>query len=254
MCDVLIVAVGRDCFQFLPGCLASIAEQTYRPLRVVLVDDASSDPMQRQLVAEVGGWADWRAILNDRPVGALANIDRAIRSTAGDPDEVVILVDADDALDGARSVDTIMAAFADPDVWLTFGSYRPDPPDGRAPLAAPYPDDVIEQRTFRYQEAARFNHPLAFRRFLFDAIPPGELRTPTGAWVPFVYDEALMYPMLEMAGARHRFLSDVTYRYTTANPASCTADPERAEASRLAAAELRSRKRLPLLDRASPVD
>lgn len=254
MPDVLVVAVGRDCYPFLPDCLASLSEQTYRPLRVVLVDDASTDPMQRQLVAEVGGWSDWRAILNDSPVGALANIDRAIRATSGPADEVVLLVDLDDALDGPDAAATIAAAFDDPDVWLTYGSYRPVPPDDRAPMAEPYPANVIAHRTFRYQEAARFNHPIAFRRFLFDAIPPGELRTPTGAWVPYVYDEALMYPMLELAGARHRCLPDVTYRYTTTNPASCTADPDRAEASRLAAAELRSRKRLPLLDGPSPVD
>jgi hypothetical protein len=41
-----IVAVGRDCYEFLPDCLASIEAQDYEPLEVVVIDDASDDARQ----------------------------------------------------------------------------------------------------------------------------------------------------------------------------------------------------------------
>jgi hypothetical protein len=130
------------------------------------------------------------------------------------------------------------------DIVATYGQLHGHPEHPGLPLARPYPADVIDARGFRYVEAARFNHPLTFTRAAYLTIPPAEFHRPDGRWVQYVYDEAIMYPLLELAGRRHVFVPDVLYRYTTNNPLSCNATPERAAAMVAEAAELRARPSL----------
>jgi hypothetical protein len=45
-----------------------------------------------------------------------------------------------------------------------------------------------------------------------------DLISPCGAFYHMAWDQAIMFPMLEMSGHRAKFISEVLYIYNAANP------------------------------------
>ena len=238
---VHVVVCAYNCPEPLHRCLASIKAQTRQNVTVTVVDDASTDGTVRAAVEAVNDLDGWVGVVNTVRVGATANIWRAVHDRPDPaPDDIIVLVDGDDRLYDATSVESICSYYdADPDgLWLAWGSYVPEPAsDGPHPAEA-YPAEVIRDASYR-SASTLFNHPLTFRAFLFDQVTETDLRLVSGQWVPGIYDEAIMYPMLEVAGPRQACMPDVHYVYNTANPLSCVDTmPDDIAA---AAAELRAR-------------
>jgi glycosyltransferase involved in cell wall biosynthesis len=244
----VIIVCAFDCYPYLTVCLASIRAQDYPNVTVVVVDDASPDERQRAAVRSVNQWENWTGVLNDTNVGSVANIWHAVHDHApGAPDDVIIIVDGDDALHDSRAVSTIMAAYdADPNCWVTYGSYVSVPHRDDCPVAIPYHPDIVASRSFR-SHSTLFNHPETMARFVFDAIDESDLRLASGDWVPYLWDEAYMYPALELAGPNHRWLPDCLYDYHSDTGNNCVADPERTAVMRAVGIELRARPRKPCL-------
>lgn len=245
---VHVVVPAYDCYDALTRCLASIAAQDYPNLAVTVIDDASPDPRMAETVTAVendGALPGWSGFVNTHRIGATGNIWNAVHATPMTPDTIIVLVDGDDWLDGADAITRIAAAYdADPNVWLAYGSYRTEPDNPECHPAEPYPTEVVRARSFRSASNV-FNHPLTFRRFLFDQVREEDVRLASGEWVPGIYDEAYMYPMLEMAGPNHRCLPDVVYVYNTGNPLSV--NRTQLDAITAAGRELRERPQRPQL-------
>lgn len=240
-----VICCGRDCAPYLVKCLASIRAQTYRPLAVTVVDDASVDEQARRIVRDVDQLEGWRGIVNETQVGATANFWRAFQSIDYAPNDVVCLIDADDWWTSEHSVATIMEFYEDnPDCWFGYGSYVPVPYDEACPPALPYPDEVVRARSFRTW-SNNVNHPLTFRGFLLDQLSEADMRLADGTWVPGSYDEAIAYPLLTYAGPAAKCMPAVTYAYRSDNPASCNLVMR--EAMESAGRELRARPKEPRL-------
>jgi hypothetical protein len=86
--------------------------------------------------------------------------------------------------------------------------------------AEDYPPDVKANRSYRAFRKPCFNHPLAFRRFLWNMITEQELQYDDGTWFRGGYDYLIMMPMLELAGTRWKYLPDILYVYNEENPLS----------------------------------
>lgn len=216
---VHVIIPAYDCLDALRNSVYSVASQDYAPMTVVISDDASPSEAQRAFVAESGQRPGWTSIQRTERVGALRNIHEAIIAANPKPEDIIVLVDGDDWLEGQHAISTIAAAYHDPNVWLTYGSYRTEPPTEEAHPAEPYPAEVIANRTFR-DDLLRFNHPLSFKGFLWAELGPDDFTDDDGNWLFYGYDEAIMYPLLEVAGEHHRHLTDTLYVYNAANPIS----------------------------------
>lgn len=224
------------------NCLASLTEQHSVECTVTIIDDASTDTRNYELAdkmapTEVIG--RWNVSRNRHNLGALRNIWNGIATADPAPDDVIVLLDGDDWLAYPDSLAKIAAAYDDdPDCWLTYGSYVSHPHDPTCPVPVPYPRDVVRDRSFR-QHDTLFNHPLTFKAFLWQQLEPADCQFDDGTWMREVYDEAIMYPLLELCGPNHRCLTDTLYVYNSENPLSVAkVKREAAEAEALA---LRSR-------------
>lgn len=219
----VVVVPSYNCPQFIGRCIDSIASQDH-PATVVVIDDASPDPDHWEAIEQSiplhgeTGWI-WSWTHQDENRGALRNIYDAVHSDLIADDDVVILVDGDDYLPRPGCVSRIMDLYRDPDVWLAWGSYRSEPHDPECPDAGPFPPEVIEARTFR-EYATVVNHPISFQTWLFRQLDEADFTYPDGEWLRDLYDEAIAYPLLEMAGPRHRFCDETLYVYNSANPLS----------------------------------
>lgn len=97
----------------LPACLAAIERQTYAPLEVVVVDDASTDDSVR--IAESAGVTVLR---NGRNVGPAATRNRGAEWASG---EYLFFVDSDGALAPDAVANAVALLEADPDLGAVCG-------------------------------------------------------------------------------------------------------------------------------------
>jgi hypothetical protein len=134
---------------------------------------------------------------------------------------VILLVDGDDWLPHERVLSTIAAEYDnDSKLLMTYGGYSYWPPeDHYENPALPYPDEVIENLTFR-QYNILYNHPITFKKRLWDQVSKEELQFKDGTWFQGAYDDAIMLPMMELAKGRFRCLSESLYVYNARNPIS----------------------------------
>jgi glycosyltransferase involved in cell wall biosynthesis len=197
--------------------LGSVCAQAYENFRAIYVDDGSSD----QTGACVAQWLVDQAvgqrvqvIRNQARAGALANLYRAIH--ACEDQEIIVLVDGDDWLAHPRVLPYLNTVYADPDCWMTYGQYVswPTPVPG---YAKPIPTPITDANDFRAYDWCA-SHLRSFYAWLFKRIHRDDLISPWGTFYPMAWDQALMFPMLEMAGPRARFIPDVLYTYNVANP------------------------------------
>lgn len=224
MGSVNVIIPSYNCSAWIDRCLKSVDTQDFSPNRVIVIDDASPDSGYAANVAELCQQYGFTFLRNDTNRKCPYNIWLAMHllEDAG-PDEVVFLLDGDDFLPDPTVLRTVMETYADSDVWLTYGNYRPEPFDTGQTLATAYPPEVIAARSFR-KAGAHFNHPLTFRKHLWDHLTPADFQDDNGKWFRGGYDRLLMIPMLEMAAPDHfRFLDKHLYSYNAVNPISDSA-------------------------------
>jgi glycosyltransferase involved in cell wall biosynthesis len=199
--------------------LTSVVVQDYHNFRVVYIDDCSSDgtgELVEQFIAERNSSSFIHLIRNPVRVGALENLYNTIHTC--DDDEIVILLDGDDWFAHNEVLKKISEAYANSDCWLTYGQYRTWP-DNMIGCSKEIPSEIIETNNFREIEWCS-SHLRSFYAWLFKLIKAEDLIDPHGAFYEMAWDQAIMFPMLEMAGHRAKFISEVLYVYNAVNPIS----------------------------------
>lgn len=197
--------------------LSSVLTQDYSDFRAIYIDDRSSDgtgELVKRFIAShnLGNLVD--LIRNPARIGALANLYKTIHTC--DDNEIIILLDGDDWLAHRRVLKRVNEVYANPDCWMTYGQYR-SWPDNMIGCSKDIPLDIIETNSFREFEWCS-SHLRSFYAWLFKLIKTQDLVTPSGAFYQMAWDQAIMFPMLEMAGHRAKFISEVLYIYNAENP------------------------------------
>jgi glycosyltransferase involved in cell wall biosynthesis len=216
MKPMVIVIPSYNNRQWYEQNLGSVCAQQYGDFRALYVDDGSSDQTGayvEQFLADHAVGPRIQVVRNPVRVGALENLYRHIHTC--EDQEIVILLDGDDWLAHPRVLQTLNAVYADPDCWMTYGQYAswPAPVPG---YSRPIPVQVTETNTFRAYDWCA-SHLRSFYAWLFKRINREDLLSPRGTFYPMAWDQALMFPMLEMAGHRAQFIPNVLYTYNTAN-------------------------------------
>jgi len=197
--------------------LSSVLAQDYDAFRVIYIDDCSLDAtgeLVRQFIADHNSYDVINLIRNAFRTGALENLYNAIHSCADD--EIVILLDGDDWFANNRVVGKVDEVYTRTNCWMTYGQYR-SWPDNMSGFSAEIPADIIETNSFRRNEW-RSSHLRSFYAWLFKLIKREDLLNPDGTFYQMAWDQAIMFPMLEMSGYHAKFLSEVLYVYNAANP------------------------------------
>jgi len=197
--------------KYVSFCLDSVFMQRYKNCNFIIIDDASSDNTAELIYAAIKRYNKeecTRVIINKNRKGALYNLYHAIWSCADD--DIIVTVDGDDRLFDNAVLKKINAVYQSPDVWLTHG-YFLEFPDEVNNWSKPVPPDVIRKNTYRKHTP----HPSHLRTFyakLFKLIDKKDLMY-KGAFYPMTWDQAFMFPMIEMAAERHYYFSEKTVLY-----------------------------------------
>jgi hypothetical protein len=134
------------------------------------------------------------------------------------PDNAIVAtLDGDDWFPDNDVLNRLNAVYSQQEVWLTYGQFQLHP-SGIRGWASAMPDYIIESNTFRdFQHLP--THLRTFYAWLFKRIKLQDLLY-LGKFYPMTWDMAMMFPMIEMAGERHQFISEIMYIYNDANTIS----------------------------------
>ncbi len=213
---IVVIIPSYNNAQWYQRNLDSVFSQNYQNYRVVYIDDVSTDntgQLVKSYIEQKGKEKRVDFIQNEKRVGALSNIFYAVWSC--DPMEIVVSLDGDDWLANEEVLSKLNSTYADPEVWMTYGQFSCFPyVDGVG--AAEVPFSVIASNSFRESPWVT-THLRTFYAGLFQKINLEDLLI-DGNFFSMTWDMAMMFPMLEMAGDRSRFIPDVLYVYNIENP------------------------------------
>ena len=172
-----------------------------------MVDDASTNGFGDYAEMLMDGFADRITLVrNERRLGALYNIWKAVTRFCVDPETVIITLDADDSLIGERVLERVGAEYDD-GADVTVGSML------RLDKEASYPVNFDEPRRW---DSNVWQHLRTFKKRLFDGISVEDLQI-YGKWIDPASDWAFMVPIIEMASGP-RYIPDRLYLYEPAVP------------------------------------
>lgn len=195
--------------------LESIVQQRYPKelVKVYCIDDCSTDGTADALQAYVHehNLHDYITVIrNTVRKKALHNLWNKIHELQDNI--VVITLDGDDQFAHQDVLARVAQEYQDDSVWLTYGQFK-HYPSGRAGLCSVVPGKVVEKNRFRnYRWVA--SHLRSFKAALFKRIPLDDLLYGNDQLYPVTWDQAFMFPLLEMASENHfRYIPDVLYLY-----------------------------------------
>jgi glycosyltransferase involved in cell wall biosynthesis len=242
--DMVLVVPSYNNIRYYERNLDSLISQNYKNYRIIYVDDNSSDGMSDKIVNYLKDKkVDFKAVEftydesisiedntqkfgdlvnseshfftyvhNKKRTGALANIYRAVHSAKDN--EVMVLVDGDDWFPDRKVLKRLNNVYTGrKEVWLTHGRLKEYPNNSKA-WCKPVPEELIMSNRFR--EFRCPSHLRTFYAWLFKKIKLEDLLFENN-FMQMAWDMALMYPMIEMAGHRHQFITKVNYIYNVEN-------------------------------------
>ena len=187
----VFVICGRD---VPPGrfwnCINSVLVQTRQDWGAIVIDDNSSELTSSFIEFLLSSWPDRFTLVRPRQRrGLLANTVLAIRNLCGNPESVIVTLDADDSLLGCSVLERVAVEYnngAD----VTVGSML------RTDKHKIYFPNLDQPRSNRGGNV--WQHLRTFKKYLFDQIADDEMQI-NGSFLDKATDWAIMLPIVEMA-------------------------------------------------------
>lgn len=186
---------------------------------IVYIDDASTDSTSVEVEKYIDSLSEisffglrpnrpnFTHIVRERNLKALDNLYQEIHKAKDNT--IIVTLDGDDWLASKNVLRTLNDVYNEKDVWMTAGSYLAT--DTKNIVHSSYPKTRLDQWSV--------SHLRTFRKELFCSIKKEDLLDHDGEFYKFTFDQAMMYPMCEMAGPdRFASVEDVLLIYNRDNP------------------------------------
>ena len=190
--EMVIIVKGRNVpFQKLRRCFKSLSRQDYQNFGIMAIDAASVNGMDEYLY-EIAGrlYRDRITILkNIEALSSIENIYIAIEKVCKNPESIIVMLDADDALIPDNALSRILELYhngAD----LTSGSML------RADKEAKYKVNFDNPR--KNGGGNVWQHIRTFKKYLFDSLDMEDLKL-DNEWIPVAEDWAFMLRLVELS-------------------------------------------------------
>ena len=208
-----IVIPSYNCEEWVGKNLESVLGQTYDNYKIYYIDDCSTD----KTVNLVSSYKSDKIVtfFNSFNKGKMKNLEIVNQSLP--ENTITVILDGDDWLYDKEVLGLLNEVYQDPDVWMTNGSYLIEPQGSvvKPNLSNSYWSGNIRQKSWE------FSHLGTFKKKLYDRIKKKHLMNSSGVYWTTTSDQAIMWPMAEMAGPEHhRPISEVLYCYNRTNPLS----------------------------------
>lgn len=214
--EIVVIIPSYNNKEWYERNLHSIFMQQYTHYRVIYIDDCSTDgtyELVRTYIKKCGQEHRVTLIHNEQRKGALENLYDAIHTCPNQA--IVVTIDGDDWTKHEMVFAKINEVYKDQRIWLTYGQYEVYP-DNSLGICHALPEQVIKYHAYRQYEWVS-SHMRTFYAWLFKKVHKEDLQH-DGHFYETTWDQAFMFPMLEMASDHVQFIPDILYVYNQANP------------------------------------
>lgn len=212
-----IIIPSYNSVKWLRKTLDSVKRQAYRNYDVCVIDDASTQEGQKEIISEYTAKHGWKAIFRKKNHGALANIVDGIKYLSPQDEDIILLLDGDDWLYDKSVFSKIAKAYCEEPITMTYGQFITYP-RWQLGLCTPLSAEVLLKKNFREVPFA-FSHLRTFKYKVWKEIQEKDLKDASGNYFKTAWDLAIMYPLLEMTGGEScKFINDILYVYNMDNP------------------------------------
>lgn len=226
---VIFAVTVRNNPDLLARCLESVAAQTYKAVRCLVIDDASEDATGQ--VAQ--RWAKDRSdifdvTVNGSPQGKMANLVNIV--TRSEDHDIVVELDGDDRLITDEAAGDLARLHMRSDlIWTQHQLDRGPFHDWEhwPSTDIPYPHRNGQVPRLPWTRAWHPGHLRSFKAWAFRSIDQEEMQL-NGRWVQSAADVAYFSPLVEMTPPSKRYFYDrqlAMYQVTPENEHFKTADP-----------------------------
>lgn len=204
----------RNVKNFIQECYSSILHQNYPNWIAIFCDDESNDGTSDL----IPNHPNFRKFYNQKRITALPNIHNGIMNSSLDDNDIICLLDGDDSLLRADSLNIINNLYQDPNCWLTYGQYAIHHGNNQWSLGHCKEYDVNSFNNLR-NGGYWASHLRTFRYHLYKRILEQDpnlncYKDSNGDFYKTCYDIAIMTPLMEMAGLeRIKFNPNPIYNY-----------------------------------------
>lgn len=217
-----VIIPSYNSVKWLRKTLNSVKKQSYQNYEVCVIDDASTQAGQREIIQEFAEKHGWKAIFREKNQGALANIIDGIKHLSPQDEDVIILLDGDDWLYDKSVFSKIAKSYREEPITMTYGQFITYP-RWQLGLCTPLSDELLAKKNFR-QVPFAFSHLRTFKHKVWKRIREEDFKDASGSYFKTAWDLAIMYPLLEMTGGEScKFINEILYVYNMDNPLNdCT--------------------------------
>lgn len=247
-----IIISTRNAVNWIDRCIDSAGTQNYPidKFDIIFLDACSNDGTYEKAKEYEKKYSNLKVYQNEKRKYQGENI--LIATKMAKPKSIIITEDGDDWFPHGNVLMRVNAEYNKGEVWISYGTYEEFHGDNVPKRDVrwhyhAYPKEVIENKTFR-QHKWLGSHLRTFRRELLLNVNPEDMKDElTGDFVSMAPDLSFMWPMLEKAGHRSRYIPDILYVYNRCNENS-EVNVNQPEIDRIEK-QLRARTPYPTLDK-----
>lgn len=222
---IVVLTTSYNSKAGLKKCIESIFSQKYTNYRVIYIDDHSTDGTAKQVKTLVKRLyrkkkLEFRYFRNNKRKKFLENIYNGVHYCKDN--EIVVSLGADDWFTDDQVLKKINEAYSKKEVWLTHGTSIELPTNTSARHLLAYEPVEVSDESTRSSAFRGYSTPTpltTFYAWLFKRIHKEDLRC-EGKFLEAAEEQAFLFPMMEMAGDRQAFISDITYGSNGTNVSS----------------------------------
>lgn len=213
----IIVIPFYNVEQWIKTCLSSVKKQIYTNYVCIVTDDISTDKSSNIVQNYIKSDDRFIFIKNTEKKYALKNIYDSILIANPADEDIIVTLDGDDWFENENVLSVLNSYYQNNDCLMTYGSYREFPSNLIGKYSKQIPQVIIDNNSYRNYEWCS-SHLRSFKYKLWKRIDKNDLLDTDGKFYRMAGDLSFMFPMLEMAGNRAKYINDILYVYNLDNP------------------------------------
>ncbi len=205
MQKVVFISPMYNASAHLPDLISSMKEQRNDNWFHIIVDDMSTDG-SFDLACKLARNDDhFQLRKNQEKCWALKNVVKIAREYQNDPNVIIAVIDADDALCNENTVDVLLKAYSDPEVDTVWTSHSWD--INGLNISRGLPENI---NPYEYPWCS--SHLKTWRATTLLGVDDENFKDLNGQWFKRGYDQALYLPLLYLSHKKS-FVDEICYLY-----------------------------------------
>jgi glycosyltransferase involved in cell wall biosynthesis len=203
--------------KWIKTTINSVKNQTYDNFECILINDMSTDQTEEIALRYINKDNRFKIINNLEKKYALQNYCLGIEASNPKQENIIINIDGDDWLHNSKVLEILNNYYEKNDCLMTYGSYNEFPNNNVGKYSKQIPNYIINNNLYRNYEWSS-SHLRTYKYCLWNKIDKKDFLDSSGQFYKITCDLAIMFPMLEMAGHKAKYIKEILYTYNITNP------------------------------------